>query len=132
LLVASALNLVISQRLVRRLCDHCKAKASLTQEQRQVLWQQTVDPDSLFSPVGCEHCHATGYSGRIGVFDSKGIDANLKARLTQGDISIGDKEDWAGPPGSRRMTMLQVQGTRLALAGITSWEEIQRLTTSIE
>jgi general secretion pathway protein E len=132
LLVASALNLVISQRLVRRLCDHCKAKASLTQEQRQVLWQQTVDPDSLFSPVGCEHCHGTGYSGRIGVFDLKVIDAKVKARLTQGDISIADKEDWAGPPGSRRMTMLQVQGTRLALAGITSWEEIQRLTTSIE
>ena len=131
MLIASALTLLISQRLVRRLCDHCKSKASFTDDQRQSLWKQTVDPDSLFGPVGCEHCHGTGYSTRTGVFDLQLIDAKTKARLKQGEVSLGEQEDLSGS-GTQQMTMLQVQGTRLALAGITSWEEVQRLTASIE
>lgn len=130
-LIASALSLLVSQRLVRRLCDHCKTKASFTDAQRKELWKQTVDPDSLYGPVGCEHCRSTGYNTRTGVFDLKLIDAKTKTQLNQGKVSLGEQENQASS-GAGRMTMLQVQATRLALAGVTSWEEVQRLTASIE
>ena len=132
LLIASALNATISQRLVRRLCEHCKAQQAFNAEERTTLWQQHVDPDVLFGPVGCEHCHGTGFGGRTGVFDVKIVDHDLKTRLTKGDIAVGEDVVAVGASGAGGMTPMQVHATQLALAGIIPWAEVLRLAASIE
>lgn len=70
-LLASSLHLVISQRLARRLCPHCKLPLSAQEvykhfEQRAIthLWEE-VEQGSFFAPNGCGHCHMQGFSGRL-------------------------------------------------------------------
>jgi type II secretory ATPase GspE/PulE/Tfp pilus assembly ATPase PilB-like protein len=131
-LIASAVNVVISQRLVRRLCDHCKTKASFTEAEQQELRQQTVDPDCLFTAKGCKHCHRTGFSSRTGVFDVTLMDRALRTQLLRGDVAVSEKGHSVGDSGTPRMTTMQVRGTQLALTGMIPWEEVERLEASID
>ena len=132
LLIASALNLVISQRLVRCLCDHCKSEVRSGEERLRRLTGQKMDSCTLFGPVGCDKCNGTGYRGRTGVFDFMVMDGETKARLSQGDISIGAARDDATGTSDGSMNMLQVQGVRLTLAGITSLDEVSKISTSLD
>jgi type II secretory ATPase GspE/PulE/Tfp pilus assembly ATPase PilB-like protein len=75
-LIASAIELVIAQRLVRRLCPHCaRAEAPNAVKLRDALAVLGLEPDmaesveSLPVPVGCDHCRGTGYRGRVGLFE---------------------------------------------------------------
>ncbi|MHC4886260.1 MAG: GspE/PulE family protein, partial [Planctomycetota bacterium] len=69
-LVAPSIIAVMAQRLVRRLCDQCKASSRLSAEETAARWVceegETVE---LFRPVGCAECHNTGYRGRLGVHE---------------------------------------------------------------
>jgi type II secretory ATPase GspE/PulE/Tfp pilus assembly ATPase PilB-like protein len=122
-LIASAINVVLSQRLVRRLCDHCKSRPKYSEAQRAALWKQQVDPECLFGPAGCEHCQQSGFSSRTGVFDIMPMDQALRARLSSGDL-----HDTTGG----RMTRMQVRATQLALTGIIPWEEVLKVSASVE
>lgn len=68
--ITAALQVIVSQRLVRRLCEHCRRQEKPdTQEQR---WLQAIGepiPESVWHPVGCDKCRGLGYRGRLGVFD---------------------------------------------------------------
>ena len=128
-LVASAVNVVISQRLVRKLCEHCKAPGQFSDAEKESLWKQQIDPNCLFIPKGCNHCHKTGYGSRVGVFDIMVLDRDLRNRVAKGDIEVAAQGHSAG---GMEMSTLQVRATQLALAGVTSWEEVQRLSASGE
>ena len=86
-IMVSALSLSIAQRLVRKLCLHCKVEKILNQKQKEImklimdgikeegksLSNYSINPNApikLFSPVGCEKCNMSGYSGRIGIFEA--------------------------------------------------------------
>ena len=131
-LIASALNLVISQRLVRRLCDQCKVKAIFTEAERQDLRKQSVDPDCLYAPKGCKLCHRTGFSSRTGVFDVMAMNREVKNLLLHGDIAVSEKGHSVGDTGTPRMTTMQVRATQLALTGMIPWEEVERLKATID
>tara|TARA_R110002049_G_scaffold72490_7_gene187502 strand:+ start:57304 stop:58857 length:1554 start_codon:yes stop_codon:yes gene_type:complete len=131
-LIASAVNLVVSQRLVRRLCDHCKVRAEYTEAEKNELRQQSVDPDCLFKAKRCKHCHRTGYSSRTGVFDITVMDREIKSLLVNGGLAVSETGHAVGDTGSPRMTTMQVRATQLALMGMIPWEEVQRLTATID
>ena len=125
-LIASAVNVVISQRLVRTLCEHCKRRATYSDAEKAMLWKQAIDPDALFGPNGCGHCHKLGYSSRTGVFDIMVLDTDLRGRFAKGELRV-ESEVVAAPT---KMSAMQIRATQMALAGITSWEEVQKLVTT--
>lgn len=71
-LVAASLRGVLAQRLVKRLCEHCRRPTPLSGDARAVLEQVRGErnlPETVYNPVGCEKCRHTGYRGRVGVFE---------------------------------------------------------------
>lgn len=69
--LAANLTGVVSQRLVRRLCTHCRQACTITEERRHALdGNEALLPETAFAPIGCEHCRNTGYRGRIGIFET--------------------------------------------------------------
>lgn len=69
-LVAATLRLSLAQRLVRRLCSHCRAPTTVDDAQRAALAGALERGDRAFAAVGCGLCRGTGYSGRVGLFES--------------------------------------------------------------
>lgn len=128
LLIASALSVIISQRLVRKLCDNCKTLASISPERAKMFRQRGVDPAKIHTAQGCDKCGQTGYKGRLAIVDVMVLDADLKARITNPNVSIGDlKKD--GDKKSRS-TLLE-DGIRKVMAGVTTLEEVKRVTTNL-
>jgi type II secretory ATPase GspE/PulE/Tfp pilus assembly ATPase PilB-like protein len=125
LLMASGLNLVISQRLVRKLCENCKAIASLSDAQIKALRQKNIDPADIYAPVGCNKCSGTGYKGRIGIFDPMVIDNEVKQKISEGKITVASttKDD------EQMRNNLQKQAMKLVIAGVTSLDEIKKISS---
>jgi type IV pilus assembly protein PilB len=87
-LLSSTINTVVAQRLIRKLCNHCKIESE---------FDSTLLPSNLrnkgiikthFKPVGCEHCHNSGYSGRVAIFEVIHIDNELKENIDQSQSKI--------------------------------------------
>jgi len=85
--LVGTLSLVIAQRLLRRLCPHCRQPDVLP---ASALLRAGFDPDepgadwSPFRAVGCEHCHGTGYRGRVGVFELMPVSGGMGRLLMAG------------------------------------------------
>ncbi|QDU52797.1 GspE/PulE family protein [Gimesia panareensis] len=122
-LVASTVEAVLAQRLVRVLCKHCKR-----------LYQPHPDkipPDfplermqEIYEPVGCRHCREMGYSGRIGILELLVNDPVIRKLCTE-HASSGQIRDYARKNGWQT---LRDAGWEKVLAGITSIDEILRVT----
>jgi type II secretory ATPase GspE/PulE/Tfp pilus assembly ATPase PilB-like protein len=125
LLMASGLNLVISQRLVRKLCENCKSIAKLSEARVKAFEQKNIDLDTIYDPVGCSKCSETGFKGRIGVFDVMVIDNEVKRKISEGKITVASsaKDD------EHMKNNLHKQAMRLVIAGITSLDEIKKISS---
>jgi general secretion pathway protein E/type IV pilus assembly protein PilB len=122
-LVASTVEGVLAQRLVRRLCAECKQ--SYVPAPERLPPDLAVQPVSrLWEPVGCRSCRDLGYSGRTGIFELLLNDANIK-RLCVQRASTGEIRDYALQQG---MVTLRQSAWQKALSGITSLEEVLRIT----
>ena len=123
-LVASSLEAVLAQRLVRRLCPHCKALDE-TEATRGLRGQVEAIRDAvIYRAVGCRACRGTGYHGRHGVYEW--MDASQKIRrMILKSASSGEIRDVARRDG---MTALSEDGWRLVRLGITTPEEVMRVT----
>lgn len=128
LLLSSALDVIISQRLLRKLCDNCKKTADLTDTQIAHFQKRKIAPKAILQSKGCPNCAHTGYRGRIGIFDIMVLDDNIKAMITDGNFSAGDLKKHGDAKGR---TNLQKQAMKLALAGITSLAEVKRVTSNL-
>ncbi|MBD1581743.1 type IV-A pilus assembly ATPase PilB [Pseudoalteromonas sp. S16_S37] len=124
--VASSVNLIIAQRLARRLCKHCKEPETLPQEEllNQGFTQAQLSNISLFTPKGCEHC-TDGYKGRVGIYEMVKITPEISQLIMSGGNSmeiakIADKLGFAN---------LRTSGLRKAASGVTSLSEINRVTS---
>jgi general secretion pathway protein E len=113
---------VVAQRLVRRLCPHCKRAVELDPDR----WfditggAALLPPDSAFEPVGCLECRETGYLGRIGIYEIMPLSAHLKSL-------IHDQTDGAllrHHAVKEGMTQLRIAGCRKIAEGLTSVEEV--------
>ncbi|OGH85411.1 MAG: hypothetical protein A2294_00905 [Candidatus Magasanikbacteria bacterium RIFOXYB2_FULL_38_10] len=137
-LLAPALNAVMGQRLVRRLCNVCKKEISLEEmslkKARETLQklpaefltkhQIILDNLKFYGPVGCEACNGLGYKGRIGIYELLEMNKEIEALILKNDVSGYAMEEVAIKNGM--ITMAQ-DGLLKALQGITSVEEVFRV-----
>jgi general secretion pathway protein E len=125
-LVANALNLIVAQRLVRLLCDVCKKSVKPTPTQNMKMGAQVSGVAQIFVPTGCRKCLRTGYIGRRALFEllefSNAMrDIVLKTPTITGIRSIADQG---------LFTTLQQYGYQLVQQGVTSMEEVDRVSGS--
>lgn len=123
-LVASSLEAVSAQRLVRVICPHCKEP--LTTSEATVLRQRFGDklPDLLYKGRGCKNCQETGYRGRIGIFEMMIVTDNIRSLILE-NASARDLRRAAAKQGT---LSLREDGFRHVREGRTTVEEVLRVT----
>jgi type II secretory ATPase GspE/PulE/Tfp pilus assembly ATPase PilB-like protein len=126
-LIASALECVVAQRLARRLCPHCKREHKIVPADMTVaeLDFYGEEPLVVAKAVGCRRCFGTGYSGRVGLYEVFPITKEAKQLITSG-ATTDELRDYAL---GRGMVTLRQDGRRKVLSGMTTFEEVRRVTT---
>ena len=120
-LIGSTMNAVIAQRLVRRLCPHCKTSRLATSKEKALLDLPEEKEAKIYDPVGCALCQGTGYRGRLGLFETLWFDDELAKLVTKGC----DEEELEARAGSKRFRPMWVDGITKILYGITTLAEVQ-------
>lgn len=126
-LVATPIHAVMAQRLLRRLCDHCKEPVAPNGLETQLLLPRGFDVQhgQWMKPVGCPHCQHTGYSGRVGVYELIPVDQTIQKMIVNRS-SNADIKAYAETRGNR---FLRDDGLIKAWRGVTSIEEVIRVTS---
>ena len=122
-LISSSLLAVLAQRLVRKLCDHCKTPVSASNEEAQLLGKsgQSV---TLYRGEGCAQCDYSGYRGRIGIYELVEINDQLRRQIHEKD---GELE--LTKTAREQSESLVSEGFDKVLRGITSIDEVLRVAT---
>ena len=124
-LVASSTTGIVAQRLVRKLCEHCKEAYTPAKDELKTLGLDKVDREfKLYKPVGCKKCRDSGYSGRIGIFEIMDINEKIRDLILQEASSDVIKRTAI----KNGMTTLRHDGLRKVVNGISSVEELLRVT----
>jgi MSHA biogenesis protein MshE len=129
-LVATSLNAVLAQRLVRRVCENCMEDHS--PELRQLVWLEALykaplQGRSFKRGTGCHQCHNTGYAGRIGVYELLEMDEAMIAALRRSDPQ-GFAEAAQTSAGYRPLAACALD---YALAGVTSVDEVLKVCATL-
>jgi general secretion pathway protein E len=125
-LVSSTLVAILGQRLVRRLCKHCKEPYIPTAQELADLGLNPEDIHStLFRAVGCEECNNKGYAGRTGIYELMVVDDEVRHLVNSGADS-GQIKRFSVE--KKAMLTLRDDGLRKALLGETSLDEVLRVT----
>lgn len=147
-LIASTVNVIIAQRLARRLCQECKKPYQLDEKEARSL-EKSLDSASIleylkkrkdlqdvvgkaesiaditfYKPGGCDQCGGEGYRGRVGVYEVLGMEANIRKLVTQSATS----EDIEAAARANGMATMAEDGFAKAARGVTTIEEILRVT----
>ncbi len=124
-LLASSISGVIAQRLVRRVCPHCMESYRPSQSEIYYFREITSEiPESLARGIGCSLCKGSGYMGRTGLFEILIIDNEIRQLIT----AKADSQTIKDRAIKKGMKTLRVDGLRKVLKGITSLEEVLRVT----
>jgi len=129
-LIASTLNLVIAQRLVRRLCESCKTPYTPDQDTLNSInmTKKEAKDITFYKPVGCDECMHTGYSGRLAIFEVMAVTEELSRMISEG-VTTSDIRDQAQKDG---MHLLVEDGVRKIKQGITTIEEVLSVAVAQE
>ena len=126
--IATSVNLVIAQRLARRLCSQCKTQIEIPQQSLLELGfteEDLANPDfQLYQPVGCSECRE-GYKGRVGIYEVMKVTPEI-SRIIMEDgnaIEIANASNKAGFNNLRRSGLVKV------MQGVTSLQEVNRVTS---
>ncbi len=120
-LLSTSLLAVMSQRLVRRLCPHCRQQEPANADTAR---QMEIAPGTaLWQPRGCAECGFTGYRGRTGIHELLQVDDRVRMAIHRGENEVTLIQQL----GTDYVT-LRHAGREKALAGITSWHEVLRVT----
>jgi general secretion pathway protein E len=122
-LVASTVEAVLAQRLVRKLCESCRQPTTMTDEQRTALQLEPGDVHTVYAGAGCSACRGTGYRGRTGIYELLVMDEEMRTALHT-DASAGRLARMAVDKG---MQLLRADGLRLIRLGLTTPEEVLRV-----
>ncbi|MDD3807476.1 MAG: ATPase, T2SS/T4P/T4SS family [Candidatus Marinimicrobia bacterium] len=126
-LISSTLRAVLAQRLIRKLCPHCKERFT---PPLKVLEKFNLDPTktyTFYKPVGCIQCRNTGYLGRLGLFELLTNDEKMSEMIVSG-ATLNQLRKYAISQG---MVQLMYQGIQLAKEGIVSIEEVLEITSMV-
>jgi type IV pilus assembly protein PilB len=123
--IASSVLVIMAQRLARRLCDHCKAIDDVPAESllEEGFSEKEIPKLKIYKAVGCEMC-TNGYKGRVGIFQVMPISEEMGRLIMEGGSSL-QLEEQANKEGVQN---LRTSGLKKVKAGITSLEEINRVT----
>lgn len=125
--IASSVNLIIAQRLARRLCPECKqAEVIPEHELLRLGFDQTqiTQGFTTFKPVGCEHCSA-GYKGRVGIYEVMKMSDEIARTIMEGGNSL----QIASQAKAQGMRDLRQSGLLKVIHGVTSIAEVNRVTS---
>ncbi|HMN40163.1 MAG TPA: ATPase, T2SS/T4P/T4SS family [Phycisphaerales bacterium] len=125
-LVGAAVRAVLAQRLVRRLCAHCKFQGEPTEEYKEYLTMQGLSPDTMWMPKGCDKCRNRGYSGRVGIYELLAVDDSLRDIIARNP----NVSEFRRTCMERGMVTLRSDGMVKVSQGLTSVEEVIRATES--
>ena len=124
--IASSILLIMAQRLARKLCPHCKQPEDVPREAlaEEGFTEEEIDEGiAIYRPVGCERCNK-GYKGRIGIFQVMKVSDAIGRLIMEG----GNAMELAEQAKREGVADLRQSGLRKVKAGITSLEEINRVT----
>ncbi len=124
--IASSVILIIAQRLVRRLCKHCKQPVNIPKEalfKAGFTEQQLAVPFTIYGPVGCEECNG-GYRGRVGIYQVMPVSEAMQNIIMRG----GNQIDLENQARKENVYDLRQAGLLKVAAGITSLDEIEAVT----
>jgi type IV pilus assembly protein PilB len=126
--VASAVNLIVAQRLVRRVCADCKQEHQYTEEELKALGVPLAEAQKLtfYKGAGCDSCGGTGYRGRQGLYEVMAMTSALRRMVLKG-ASTEELRDEAVKEG---MLTLRTDGMVKVKRGITSLEEVVKETAA--
>jgi general secretion pathway protein E len=125
-LVASSVTAILAQRLVRRICPHCRVSYKPLAEELFELGLETsrVPEEGLWKGDGCQKCLETGYLGRTGIYELLRVTDRIKAEVLRNPDS-GSIKSAALEEGMRT---LRLDGSLKVLKGVTTIEEVLRVT----
>ncbi len=122
-LIASTLKVSVAQRLIRLLCNHCKA---ITEAFGDAFPEGFLIPEDLiehYKPIGCEHCFHTGYAGRKAIYEILPITKELTQHIKNNALEIDDYF------AKKKIATLKVNALKLVINGETAIEEVFPLLT---
>jgi len=136
-LVASTVNVVIAQRLVRKICEKCRVSYALTDKEKKLISNtpsvkqayqkqgyKNMSKLRLYKGEGCTICNHTGYTGRVGVFEVLEMTDTVKKlilqRASSDDILVAARKE--------KMNIMLEDGINKVVRGITTFEEVLRVT----
>lgn len=122
-LLASSLIGILAQRLVRKLCPHCKQAHTATESECQWLACEAANAPTIYTASSCAECNHLGYAGRTGVYELISLDDTLQQMVHDGR---GEQEMEKYARQSAKS--LRQDGQRLVLEGVTSLEEVLRVS----
>ncbi|MCU8035903.1 MULTISPECIES: type IV-A pilus assembly ATPase PilB [unclassified Shewanella] len=125
--IASSVNLIIAQRLARRLCPECKQAEVIPEHELLRLGfaqAQITQGFTTFKPIGCEHCSA-GYKGRVGIYEVMKMSDEIARTIMEGGNSL----QIASQAKAQGMRDLRQSGLLKVIHGVTSIAEVNRVTS---
>lgn len=124
-ITASTVEGIVSQRLVRKLCNKCKEETTLNEEYLDSVGYETdpENPPTFYKPIGCKHCNRTGYKGRVAIHEVLLMSDTIEASIVKG-ARANELEELAIEEG---MQTLRQDGYEKAAQGLTTIQEILRV-----
>ncbi len=122
-LVASTVDAVLAQRLVRRICPHCRTETVPDKATAKRVDLKALGVERLWKGAGCDQCRETGYRGRTGIYELLVMDADLRAEVQQRRGS----EELRQQAVQKGMRTLFEDGIRLVKQGVTTLDEVLRV-----
>ena len=126
-LLGAALNMVLAQRLVRKICPKCKSVYEPPRTTRKAIERMGFDVKEYFRGVGCKNCRNTGYSGRIGVHELLVLDDEIRDLV----VSSAPSTTISQTAVRKGMITLKHDGFRKVREGITTIEEILHIAGDV-
>ncbi|OQY09411.1 MAG: type II secretion system protein GspE [Fusobacteriia bacterium 4572_132] len=123
-LLASSLVGIIGQRLVRKICNNCKEKIEIDNNDLKKIGFELMENEEIYHGKGCKQCKNTGYTGRTTIYELLIPNEELKTKIKNG-ASSAEIEKIAKKNGMRNMREI---GIEKVIKGITTLEEIERVT----
>ena len=123
-LIAAAVNAILAQRLVRKICQQCREEFIPTDEMREFLTLQGFGEQKVYHGKGCDRCRKTGYSGRLGIYELLVMDDSLRDMVTRNP----DVTQLRKLCRERGLVSLREDGFDKVLKGMTTVDEILRVT----
>jgi len=122
-LVASTVEAVLAQRLVRKICDACKEETRAQEGEIEMIRASGFSGTSLWRGKGCRACRGTGYKGRLGIYELLVVTDDVRAELLRGGGAGGLRE-----VVKSKMRTIRQDGLRLVTMGQTTLDEVLRVT----